>query len=229
MIIGISGFQSSGKDTIADYLVKEHGFVKLSFASALKDIVAIIFGWSRERLEGLKVEDRQWREEIDPKWAKTLNIPCLTPRYVLQYLGTEVFRNHFHKDIWTKIVENQLSFYENVVVSDCRFANEIEMIKQNGGKIIQVHRDDHVLDIGAKHLSKLPLEVSENNQRLFQVYPPKVDIDAKHPSKLPLEVSGAKHPSELEWTKCHYDRVIKNNGTIKDLHIKVNLILSDFA
>ena len=210
MIIGISGFQSSGKDTIADYLVKEHGFVKLSFASALKDIVAIIFGWSRERLEGLKVEDRQWREEIDPKWAKLLNIPCLTPRYVLQYLGTEVFRNHFHKDIWTKIVENQLSFYENVVVSDCRFANEIEMIKQNGGKIIQVHRDDHVL----KHPSELP---------------PKVDIGAKHLSELPLEVSGAKHPSELEWIQCHYDRVIKNNGTIEDLHIKVNLILSDFA
>ena len=210
MIIGISGFQSSGKDTIADYLVKEHGFVKLSFASALKDIVAIIFGWSRERLEGLKVEDRQWREEIDPKWAKLLNIPCLTPRYVLQYLGTEVFRNHFHKDIWTKIVENQLSFYENVVVSDCRFANEIEMVKQNGGKIIQVHRDDHVL----KHPSELP---------------PKVDIGAKHPSELPLEVSGAKHPSELEWIQCHYDRVIKNNGTIEDLHIKVNLILSDFA
>ena len=87
MIIGISGFQSSGKDTIADYLVKEHGFVKLSFASALKDIVAIIFGWSREKLEGLKVEDRQWREDIDSKWAKLLNIPCLTPRYVLQYLG----------------------------------------------------------------------------------------------------------------------------------------------
>ena len=196
MIIGISGFQSSGKDTIADYLVKEHGFVKLSFASALKDIVAIIFGWSRERLEGLKVEDRQWREEVDSKWANLLNIHCLTPRYVLQYLGTEVFRNHFHKDIWTKIVENQLSFYENVVVSDCRFANEIEMIKQNGGKIIQVHRDDHVL---------------------------------KHPSELPLEVSGAKHPSELEWIQCHYDRVIKNNGTIEDLHTKVNLILSDFA
>ena len=224
MIIGISGFQSSGKDTIADYLVKEHGFVKLSFASALKDIVAIIFGWSRERLEGLKVEDRQWREEIDSKWAKLLNIPCLTPRYVLQYLGTEVFRNHFHKDIWTKIVENQLSFYENVVVSDCRFANEIEMIKQNGGKIIQVHRDDHVL----KHPSELPLEVSENNQRLFQVYPPKVDIGAKHLSELPTEVSGAKHLSELEWIQCHYDRVIKNNGTIEDLHTKVNLILSDF-
>ena len=196
MIIGISGFQSSGKDTIADYLVKEHGFVKLSFASALKDIVAIIFGWSRERLEGLKVEDRQWREEVDSKWANLLNIPCLTPRYVLQYLGTEVFRNHFHKDIWTKIVENQLSFYENVVVSDCRFANEIEMIKQNGGKIIQVHRDNHVL---------------------------------KHPSELPLEVSDAKHLSELEWIQCHCDRVIKNNGTIEDLHTKVNLILSDFA
>lgn len=141
MIVGICGFQSSGKDTVADILVKNHGFVKLSFASALKDIVAIIFGWSRDKLEGLTPEDRQWREEIDPKWAKSLNIPVLTPRYVLQHLATDVFRNHFHPDIWTKIVENQLSLYENVVISDCRFANEIAMLQNSGGTIIQVHRN----------------------------------------------------------------------------------------
>ena len=34
MIIGICGFQSSCKD-IADYLIKEHGFIKMSFASYL--------------------------------------------------------------------------------------------------------------------------------------------------------------------------------------------------
>jgi dephospho-CoA kinase len=141
MIVGICGFQSSGKDTVANILVKNYGFVKLSFASALKDIVAIIFGWSRDKLEGLTPEDRQWREEIDPKWAKSLNISGLTPRYVLQHLATDVFRNHFHPDIWTKIVENQLSLYENVVISDCRFANEIAMLQNSGGTIIQVHRN----------------------------------------------------------------------------------------
>jgi len=184
MIIGISGYQSSGKDTVADYLVKEYGFVKLSFASALKDIVAIIFGWSREKLEGLTVEDRKWREEIDEKWAKTLSIPILTPRYVLQHLGTEVFRNHFHPDIWTKIIENQLFLYRNVVISDCRFVNEIEMIKNNGGQIIQVHRDS--------------LGVIENANM---------------------------HRSESEWIHCHCDWIIKNDGTIEELHKQIYKIM----
>ena len=184
MIIGISGPQSSGKDTIADYLVKTHGFVKLSFASALKDIVAIIFGWSREKLEGLTPEDRQWRETIDEKWAKTLNMPELTPRYVLQHLGTEVFRNHFHPDIWTKIIENQLSFYENIVVSDCRFDNEITMLRNHGGKIIKVKRESPVLSEGPAHIS------------------------------------------ETECHVCYYDWVIKNNGTIENLYIQVNIILN---
>lgn len=184
MIIGICGAQSSGKDTIANYLVKTHGFVKLSFASALKDIVAIIFGWSREQLEGLTPEDRQWRETIDDKWAKTLNMPALTPRYVLQYLGTEVFRNHFHHDIWTKIIENQLSLYENIVISDCRFVNEITMLRNHGGKIIQIHR---------------------NNEFAHNEF---------------------AHSSELEWTACYYDWVIKNNDTIENLYKQVNVIYS---
>ena len=109
MIIGICGFQSSGKDTIADFLIKEYGFKRLSFASALKDVVSIIFGWSRDRLEGLNEEDRLWREQIDPWWSKSLKMPHLSPRYALQYFGTELFRNHWHPDIWVKVVENKMN------------------------------------------------------------------------------------------------------------------------
>lgn len=141
MLIGICGFKSSGKDTIADYLVNEYGFIRLSFASALKDIVSIMFGWPRDKLEGLTKEDREWREEVDHWWANTLKMPHLTPRYVMQYFATDLFRNHFHPDIWVKIVENQLNKYENIVISDCRFENEINMLLRLGGKIIQVHRN----------------------------------------------------------------------------------------
>ena len=147
MIIGICGFKSSGKDTIAEYLIKEYGFKKVSFASTLKDIISIMFGWSRDKLEGITKEDREWREKIDPWWSKTLKIPLLSPRYVMQYFGTDLFRNHFHEDIWVKIVENKLHKYLeediscNVVITDCRFNNEINMILQLGGKIIQVHRN----------------------------------------------------------------------------------------
>jgi hypothetical protein len=140
MIIGICGFQSSGKDTIAELLINECGFKKLSFASALKDIVSIIFGWPRDKLEGLTNTDREWREEIDVWWSATLQIPQLSPRYVLQYFGTELFRNHWHPDIWVKVVEAQLNNCENIVITDCRFENEINMLIRHGGKIIHIYR-----------------------------------------------------------------------------------------
>ena len=50
MIIGVTGFIGSGKDTVANYLTTFHGFKKLSFAGSLKDAVANVFGWDREML-----------------------------------------------------------------------------------------------------------------------------------------------------------------------------------
>ncbi len=142
MIIGICGLQGSGKDSIGSYLIKNHGFVKLSFAGVIKDIAAIIFDWDRELLEGSTKESREWREKIDTWWEQKLGIKNFTPRYVLQNFGTDLFRNHFHPDIWVRVVERQLLKYKNVVITDCRFSNEIKMIREAGGLIINVTRGD---------------------------------------------------------------------------------------
>ena len=61
MIIGITGLIGSGKDTIADYLTTHHGFKRISFASSLKDSIAVIFGWNREYLEGTTKASREFR------------------------------------------------------------------------------------------------------------------------------------------------------------------------
>lgn len=140
MIYAICGFQSSGKDTVADYLITHHRFKKLSFAGVLKDIIAVMFDWPRDKLEGITREDREWREVVDPWWANALGIPNLSPRYVLQYFGTELFRNHFHQDIWLKIVEKQLLKYPNVVITDCRFNNEYAILKEYNAGIIKIIR-----------------------------------------------------------------------------------------
>ena len=200
MIIGICGFQSSGKDTIADYLIKEHGFIKMSFASKLKDIISIMFGWPRDKLEGLTKEDREWREQVDYWWSKTLKMPQLTPRYVMQYFATDLFRNKFHPDIWVKIVENELnnlleqSNQANIVISDCRFENEINMLIRLGGKIIQIHRD-----------------------------PPYWFYDyrrGEEPENIKLI-----HRSEIEWIRCYRDYDVENDGTIEELHQKIKYII----
>ena len=140
MIIAICGLQGSGKDTIGSYLINSYGFKKLSFAGVLKDIDGILFGWDRELLEGATKESRTWREQVDLWWSNKLGIPNLTPRYVLQYFGTDLFRTHFHLDIWVIAVERQLSQYTNCVITDCRFTNEIAMLRSAGAIIIKVNR-----------------------------------------------------------------------------------------
>lgn len=140
MIIGICGFQSAGKDTIANLLINKYGFKKLSFAGAVKDIVSIMFGWPRDKLEGLTKEDREWRETIDTWWAQKLQMPQLTPRYVLQYIATDVFRNHWHPEIWITIVERQLNQFDNIVITDSRFENEIKLLMKYNAKIIHVYK-----------------------------------------------------------------------------------------
>ena len=136
MIIGLCGAQSSGKDTVANILISEYGFVKLTFASTLKDVVAILFSWPRDLLEGLTEESRIWRENVDDFWSEKLSIPNFTPRKALQMIGTDLFRIHFNNDIWISIVENKISTIlknnpnTNIVISDCRFTNEFSLIKQ---------------------------------------------------------------------------------------------------
>ena len=140
-IITLCGFSGSGKDTVADILVSEYGFKKLSFAGVLKDVIAIMFSLDRKMLEGGTPEDREKREIVDEYWSKELDMPGLTPRKLLQVIATEVFRNNFHKEIWVKIVKRQLSLYENVVISDCRFSNELDMIKSQGGILLFIDRN----------------------------------------------------------------------------------------
>jgi len=141
MIIGIVGLIGSGKDTIADYLQNVYEFRRESFANTLKDAVSSVFGWDREMLEGRTKSSREWREEIDPWWAERLNLPDLTPRLVLQKWGTEVARKSFHDDIWIASLENKLrNTKDDIVITDCRFPNEIMAIKKQGGTVIRVIR-----------------------------------------------------------------------------------------
>ena len=138
MIIGICGLIGAGKDTVADYLVNIHQFRRESFAHTLKDAVAAVFGWDRELLEGRTKESRAWREQVDPWWSARLNMPDLTPRWVLQYWGTEVARRSFHDDLWIASLENKLrNSKDNIVISDVRFPNEIKAIHNAGGKVLK--------------------------------------------------------------------------------------------
>jgi hypothetical protein len=143
MIVGVCGLIGSGKGTVADILVEEHNFKKISFADKLKDSVAELFGWPRHLLEGDTTESRSWREQQDDFWtAETGRI--ITPRLVLQEFGTECMRQGFFDGIWVSIVKQQITAdpYTDWVIPDTRFPNEIKMLQTIGGQVWCVTRGE---------------------------------------------------------------------------------------
>ena len=129
MIIGICGLIGSGKDTIAEYLIKEHNYIKLSFADKLKDSVATMFDWDRELLDGKTNESRKWRESVDKYWTQETGEE-ITPRYVLQLFGTECMRDGFYDGIWVSLTKKKIldNPDKKFVIPDVRFPNEAKMI-----------------------------------------------------------------------------------------------------
>lgn len=202
MIIGICGFIGAGKDTAADYLVNFHGFRRDSFAATLKDAVAAVFGWDRNLLEGRTKEAREWREQPDTWWSNRLGMP-ITPRWVLQHWGTEVCRNGFHNDIWIASLENKLRrTTDDVVISDCRFGNEVQAIRCQGGKIVWIQRGPtpHWYDIAARaNRGDIKAQQWLNNEGI--------------------------HASETSWAGTQFDLIIANDGLIDDLYQQLNGLL----
>jgi hypothetical protein len=205
MIIGICGFIGSGKDTVADYLTNFHEFRRESFANSLKDAVAQVFGWDRTMLEGRTKQAREWREQVDPWWADRLKMPELTPRWVLQHWGTEVCRHGFHDDIWIASLENKLRNSEDdVVISDCRFPNEIAAIKRAGGQVVRVVRGPEPEWYDAA----LAFNRGENGNMRWATSKSQLN-------KLKI------HASETAWVGTKFDAVLDNNGSLDDLYLQI--------
>lgn len=203
IIIGICGFQGAGKDTLSNYLVSKYGYIKFSFASATKDILSEIFGWERKLLEGDTNESRIFRETIDPWWSSKLSIPDLTPRKMLQMIGTNLFRQHFNHEIWVHIVEKKIieslkiNPTQKIIVSDCRFPNEIKMLKKMGAKLIFIQR---------------------NLPNWFYKYKSGEDC---------IEVSHL-HLSEISWIREDFDYIVINEfNSIVEFKYHIDLFVKD--
>ena len=209
-IIGVSGQANSGKDTIADYLISKHGFVRVALADPIKRFGYLVFNFSVQQLWGpsshrndhdkryyldsyawfdaldrlnsfgkafiadvLHTSDQKTIDDAYTKlvrwffWLRTEHAE-LSPRVMLQTLGTEWGRESISNDIWISALlrtaklllhedgNTQLWSYDplsgpvavektllrGVVISDIRFENEFKAIKKEGGSVIRVTRPD---------------------------------------------------------------------------------------
>lgn len=140
MLIGVCGKKGSGKDTISDYIVKNYNFNKYSLADPLKKGCMELFGFTYEQLYTDK------KEETDEFWSKT-------PREVLQFLGTDIFRKYYGDNMWIKVLDKKMDKSKNNIIADIRFINEYHYIKSNNGLMIKVVKTD---------LTSFDTHISEN-------------------------------------------------------------------
>ena len=195
MIIGFVGTIGSGKGTAGEILA-QRGFFTESFAAPLKDMTANLFGWPRHLLEGDTKESREFRETNDPWWSERLG-QDITPRYILQTIGTECMRDCIHTDFWVACLEKRIKLNHDYVITDVRFPNEIDSVHKMGGKIVEIQRG--VL--------------------------PDWYIQAAMYNNGDSETKPDVHFSEWAWMGYKTDYTINNNGTKEYLEEEIELML----
>lgn len=149
-LIGLTGRAGCGKDTIANFLMETHGFVQIALADPLRDGLDAMFGITSEQ-----VYRRDLKEEpID--WIG------LSPRQLMQTLGTEWGRHHVAPDIWLRVAARRIEKYlqakpclhiAGIVVSDIRFENEAEWLRSQGGSLWHIERAHKAHNV-ADHVSE---------------------------------------------------------------------------
>lgn len=203
MIVGVSGKAGSGKDTVADVLVRDHGFVRISLADPMKRFAQHLWHFSDAQLWG----PSEQRNAPDPRYRRA-DGSFLSPRHALQLLGSEWGRE-CDQNVWIRhafmcaerVMASSVLHYtpegglvyggekprpRGVVIPDVRFANEMRAIRDAGGQVWRVTRGTS------------------------------------------LHGAESQHVSETEQDSIHddaFDRVIRNDGTLADLTPLVNFAL----
>jgi hypothetical protein len=227
------------------HLVNPNWQIK-KFAGKLKDIVCILLGCTREQLEDEEFKNKELGEEwwyygfdggiMIPylnngykKGEEPLKyLIKLTPRKLLQLLGTECGRNIIHPNIWVNALfadydtTSSCKFYHtrtkcmcyresddstlcesdtpNWIITDMRFPNEFQAVKNRGGITIRVNRPKYAYESDLPEKSS-PLQHAERGKELHN------------------------HPSETALDNAEFDFVIDNNKDIEHLVNEVKSVL----
>ena len=234
-------------DLKLDYSYRSNWQIK-KFADKLKDIVCLLINCTREQLEDESIKSKElgeewwyWYMERDGGYSpiildyltttkkelknyEGLELIKPTPRFLLQFIGTNLFRNQLHPEIWvnslmseykslygyqttdSKITIGDISIpipgldidkrvFPNFIITDMRFPNEMEAVKKRGGITIRVNRPCNICGGSGYHKMSCPVSKS------------------------------GEHESETILDSAAFDYVVDNNSDIQSLIEKVKIIL----
>lgn len=198
-IIAICGAKRSGKDVLAEHLVRKYNYERAAFADPLKVAVRGLFNFDDDQV-GIGEDLGTGRKDIvDDKWG-------ITPRAALQFFGTEMmqdkiqellpnikrnfFANTLKNHIKSRMAENE---DQRFVISDLRFIHEFDILYT----IPKIRKEDIAI-----------IRVIRNTN---------INTNTKNADT---------HISELEYINIPYDIVLMNNGTIESYIEKFDKIIS---
>jgi hypothetical protein len=140
-LIGLTGRAGAGKDTAADYLCAEYGFVRASFAEPLKSMLEAML--EHANIDHIWLHEPGFKNEAIPGLA-------VSARELMQTLGTEWGRRLIHTDLWVQLLDRHLGIraghpvHDRIVITDVRFQNEGEWVRANGGHLLRLAREQAV-------------------------------------------------------------------------------------
>jgi hypothetical protein len=172
-IIGLHGLPGSGKDTFADTLVSSleaRGLkaVKLHFADPLRDVAEAALGSRYETQAEKAALDAFWNDHLayhsdvmDTPKENWLGAEPVTGRRILQFIGTELFRQHVHPDFWCLCMRQRIATAvaagaHAIAIPDVRFVNEANLIRSLGGNVLRLFNSNHP-PCESQHASDKPL------------------------------------------------------------------------
>ena len=161
-LIALSGKKGSGKSTCGKYLVEQYGFKELSFAWPLKEIIRLCFGFTENQINGSE------KEAVDSEWG-------FSYRWVATMLGETLFRQIFGailvekgvleseqvNDFWILCLQKKFKALKEegppgVVITDLRYKNEWEWVKEQMGLVVRVERPGLIST--SLHISEIDLD-----------------------------------------------------------------------
>ncbi len=163
-LIGVSGKRGSGKDTLANYLVRTYGFTKLSFAALLKQHVRDFFGMTVEHTDG------PLKEIVDERYSKS-------PRQIMIAIGQ--FYRSFDPDFWIKAAFKDIDPNKDYVISDLRFKNEANYLRNvQGATIVRLNRYKNLNIYGSEEINDIS-ETDLDDYVFDLVIPTERNVDLK--------------------------------------------------
>jgi len=134
-IVAFCGKKRSGKDTAGD-AAASLGYMPIAFADPIKEICQVVFEFTDEQVYGSK------KGEIDEFWD-------FSPRWAMQTIGTEMFRDHIGDDVWVKSLLTRIdhSNHDKFAVTDVRFPNEVDHLQRAGAEIVYIRRPKVEVDL----------------------------------------------------------------------------------